>query len=139
MKAIVGGLVLLLLCGCGSKASIPMGYVSGTVTYQGKPLDHGTVVFMPEGSGTGVPAMAEIAPDGSFEMRLGAGQKGAPVGKFIVTVTCREKLTEKQAQAHDMSYVPKSLIPEKYSNGSQPGLRFEVKPGTNPPYNIALE
>jgi hypothetical protein len=138
MRAAIGGLVLLLLCGCGSTASIPIGDVSGAVTYRGKPLDHGTVVFMPEDSGGGncVPATAEIASDGSYKMRYGADRKGVALGKYVVTVQCCEKLTDEQAR--NPGFVPKSLIPSRYSNGSQSGLRIEVKPGKNP-YDIVLE
>lgn len=127
--AVSAATVLLLLCGCGSNASIPLGRVSGTVTYQGKPLDHGHVAFMPEAGGAGVPAVATIASDGSFEMTIGGGHQGAPLGKFLIAVKCCEKPNEKQA--HDMTFRPKTLIPEKYADASQSGLQFEVKAGAN--------
>ena len=135
MKAIISGLIFSLLCGCGSNASIPLGQVSGTVTYNGKPLDHGNVVFTPE-TGHGVPATATIEKDGSYQMSISGGHQGAPLGKFLVGVKCCEKPNDKQAR--DMNFRPKSLIPEKYANVSKSGLRFEVKSGSNQ-FPIVLE
>jgi len=135
VKAVIGGLALSLIAGCGSKAPIPLGQVSGTVTYNGKPLDHGNVVFMPE-KGHGVPATATIGNDGSYQMSISGGHQGAPLGKFLIAVKCCEKPNEKQVR--DMNFRPKSLIPEKYANVSKSGLHFEVKPGSNQ-FPIALE
>lgn len=132
----VFGLGLLLLAGCGSNVGIPLGYVSGKVTYQGKPLGHGNVVFMPETGGNGVPAVAAIASDGSFKMTIGGGHQGAPLGKFLVAVKCCEKSNEKQAR--DITFRPKSLIPERYANASLSGVRCEVKAGSND-FPIVLE
>jgi hypothetical protein len=128
-------LVLLTFCGCGSGPAVPLGFVAGTVTCQGKPLNHGSVTFMPETGGYGLPSTGDIAADGSFEMRTGV-HKGVPLGKYVVTVLCHEKSSDKQSR--DIYAKPKSLIPEKYSAAARSGLRFEVKAGNNR-YNISLE
>ena len=106
----------------------------GTVTYQGKLLDHGDVVFSPENSDRWVPATGAIAQNGSYEMRTGGA--GAPLGKCVVTVHCRQKPDEKRAR--EMNYIPPLLIPEKYTNTKQSPLQFEVKPGNNK-FAIVLE
>ena len=129
--------LLALACGCGPHSSIPLGNVSGTVTYKGKPLDHGKVIFTPEAGGSGVPAVGAIKPDGSFEMQLASGKRGAPLGKFIVTVRSYEKRPEEHA--HDMYFTPKSSIPKKYTDNAQSEFRFEVKVGRQSmPHRIGI-
>ena len=41
--------LILAVCvwGCGSELPFDAARVTGTVTYRGKPLDHGEVVFVP--------------------------------------------------------------------------------------------
>jgi hypothetical protein len=65
-------LVLLLLPGCGE--GFPRHRLSGKVTYQGKPVEYGTIVFEPEES------IGKIAPTGfariendKSKMKLDAG------------------------------------------------------------------
>lgn len=129
------GVMLLIACGCGS-SDLPLAGVCGTVTYQGKPLDHGQVIFTLEKSASGgrsVPSVGGITHNGSYEMRTGA-RKGAPLGRFIVTVHCHKIPTEEERQA--LRIMP-SLIPTKYCNEQSP-LRFEVNAGSQE-FNIAIE
>jgi hypothetical protein len=121
--------------GCGS-SDLPLATTYGTVTYKGKPLDHGQVIFTLEKPGSGqraVPSVGGINADGSYEMRTGA-RKGSPLGRFIVSVHCHKIPTEEEKQA--LRIMP-SLIPTKYANEQSP-LRFEVKSGSNE-FNIVLE
>jgi hypothetical protein len=63
--------------GCGSAKH---GEVSGKVTYQGKPLPGGTVMFWPQGVEAGArPAPARINEDGGYTAPV-------PVGEVAVTV-----------------------------------------------------
>jgi hypothetical protein len=58
-----GLLVLLFLVGaggCGNRAT-----VSGKVTYQGRPVTYGAVIFV---AGDGTARSAVIAPDGSYKI-----------------------------------------------------------------------
>lgn len=122
--------LLPIVCGCGPRCTIPLAKVSGSVTYKGKPLDHGRVVFTPEGGGSGVPAVGGIRKDGTFEMSVAGGHQGAPLGKFVVTVICYEKRPPEHDR--DMAYRPQSVLPPKYTDNAQSTLRFEVKTGDNP-------
>ena len=136
---------LLLMCwltifaaGCGSGTTIELAPVHGTVTYQGKPLQQGRVVFQPETDTPGPPATAAIQPDGSYVMTT-IGRDGAPVGKHVVTVHCRREITKEEASANSqVLQVGESLIPRKYSKADQTPFHYEVQEGSNE-FDITLE
>lgn len=118
--------LLLTLAGCKS-GDLSMAPVSGTVRYQGQPLDHGQVVFLPDGDTPGPQAVGEIQADGTFRMQT-LDRAGAVIGKHVVLVHCRAKLTPEQERALQIG---KPLIPEKYGRADSTPLRFEVQPGEN--------
>ena len=124
----VAGL-LLVAAGCGSRGSLPLAPVHGTVSCRGKPLDRGTVVFLPEPGTPGPPAVGYIQPDGSYQLST-LGRNGASIGWHRVLVHLRRQPTK--AEERQMGVVLESLIPEK-TPARRPGrpLRFEVKAGTN--------
>lgn len=124
------------LTGCGTEPELPLVPVSGTVTYQGEPLSHGAVVFMPESGTTGPQAVGHIQADGTFQMQT-AGQSGAVVGKHRVAVHCRQQ--PKPAEQRSMGPAPKSLIPEKYSNPETSSLQIDVPKGGDNDADIALQ
>ena len=70
--------MLVVATGCGSGGQLELGRVQGTVTYQGKPLEQGRVVFSPEKGTVGPQSVGTINADGSFEMRTGE-ERGAPL------------------------------------------------------------
>ncbi len=120
--------VALVVSGCGGGPStVP---VSGKVTYQGKPLEFGTVMFQAE---SGPIAKAEIQPDGTFTLTTD-GDPGAVVGMHQVRVACFSN------QAPDSPPPPpdreptlgRPLIPIKYNNFDQSGLVVEVTKGMEP-------
>ncbi|MDZ7616435.1 MAG: hypothetical protein U1E05_05480 [Patescibacteria group bacterium] len=118
----------VLAAGCGGGSDLPMSPVRGTVTYQGKPLARGEVVFTPVEGTTGPQAVGHIQSDSSFQLRT-ANRPGAVVGKHRVTVHCKEEGTEEQRR--DMNFIPKSLIPAEYSNVQASSIHVEVRPGGN--------
>lgn len=76
-------LMISLLVGCGSQG----GYrVSGTVTFQGKPVPAGKIYFMPDSSkgSTGATGYADIR-EGKYDTSLEGGM-GAPAGPVIVAI-----------------------------------------------------
>jgi len=79
-------LPLLVLSGCsggkGKKAN-----VTGTVTYNNKPLPRGKITFVPSGKGTPVTGVIE---DGKFDV------KGAPVGECKVLIDTRYLLQSRE-------------------------------------------
>ena len=91
LLSLAAGLGLVCsLGGCSSDPNMPkLGKVSGKVTYKGKPLDAGRVVFTPatgKGGETGQDATGEIDSDGTYEMTTFNTGDGAILGQHIVTV-----------------------------------------------------
>lgn len=81
----IGLLLTLLLPGCGSKEAADIVHIRGTVTYGGKPIPLGMIVFEPDPAkgNRGLQGHADIT-DGTFDTRL--SQKGAKVGPLIVRI-----------------------------------------------------
>ena len=107
-----------LLAGCGSGGGMPpAGTVRGTVTYQGKPVTGGTVVFHsvknPERDGA-----AGIKPDGTYLVY------DAPPGDTKVTVVVAAR------GATGMSYPGQNSIPKAAGVKEAPA---ELKAGNAPP------
>ncbi len=118
-------IALLFLCcsvpACGGDVGTTYP-VEGTIKFDGKPLDHGTVVFWPDeeaGNASPYPASSEIASDGTYAL-YSHGQEGAPVGAYRVVVS---------AQSQSDSTKPeqvKSLVPKKYTTREDTPLRIRV-------------
>jgi hypothetical protein len=126
--------MLLVACGCGSRDyrdSLPLASVHGTVTYKGKPLDSGQVVFLPEKDTVGVMTTGLIGNDGAYKMET-CGREGAMIGWNRVVVRPYQQVNQKPSGA------ALSRIPEQYSWADQTPLKFEVTSGQNE-YRITLE
>ena len=65
----------LTLAGCGRTGPLPAVGVRGTVTFQGRPLVGGLVVFAPDHDRgvTGKPVSATVADDGSYAAEVPPG------------------------------------------------------------------
>ena len=58
---LLGGLILLLAAGCGPPAAkYPSAKLGGTVTIAGKPVEDGTIIFLPTGAKQCLPTQAKI-------------------------------------------------------------------------------
>ncbi len=123
-KTLVLGVVVL--AGCGRAAGPPTYPVSGRVTYQGAPLERGTVLFVPE---TGPAAGATIAADGTFSLR-------AVAGKHQVGVS---SVPEPPPGIEPMTYDAPPLIPPRYSRPHSSGLTAEVQAGRDNRVTFELE
>lgn len=89
----------------GCSKSSPTGTVSGTVTFDGAPVEEGTVELTNPKTGTG--ASAKLAAGGKFSL-----EKPLPVGKYSVLVT-PPTIDDLPEGAGDPSTMPK---PKKYPN-----------------------
>ncbi|MEW4570728.1 hypothetical protein AB1L88_22920 [Tautonia sp. JC769] len=107
--------------------------VRGTVTYNGKPVDHGQVVFIPTEGVGGPSAVGEINADGSYQMKT-ADFQGAAVGRHRVTVHSRRPLRPEEEKS---LIIPELLIPDRYANEVDTPLAIDVEPGVNQ-YDIEL-
>ncbi|WP_422931936.1 hypothetical protein [Singulisphaera sp. PoT] len=102
--------------------------VTGTVTYQGKPVPKGRITFVSTQEG-GRNATGELGSDGSYRLQTENPGDGALLGNYNVTI-----------YAHDepiLDYIPrkpvkpKILTPEKYEKPDTSGLSRKVKSGSN--------
>ncbi|WP_052639845.1 hypothetical protein [Zavarzinella formosa] len=131
---------LLLITGClamsgGCGPTDGRRAVKGTVTYQGKPVENGTITFQ---TTTTPPAMAGGAPiqDGKYEI---PADKGLEPGKYRVLISAAgppAKLTPAE-RAAGVSARASELIPPKYNTEST--LMADIKPGASDPVDFSLE
>lgn len=135
--------------GCGSGIHYEHATVHGKVTYQGKPVPLGSVLFVPvEPPADGVmqPASGTIKSDGTYELKSQA-DAGAILGEHKVVVMAIEggpsgpeasKNDTKAAKDANTPSAPtaksvkfKSLIPKKYSDPTTTPLTRKVVAGDN--------
>ena len=76
---------LAVVCGCKPKAPYSLVPISGTVTYQGKPLDDRFHLQFEPTDGSR-PSMAKVNADGTFEAVHTASQKGVKPGENKIVV-----------------------------------------------------
>ncbi|MCI0359914.1 MAG: carboxypeptidase-like regulatory domain-containing protein [Planctomycetaceae bacterium] len=125
----VASLVTLLATGCGDGLTLLP--AAGLVTYQGKPVEGASVVFVPD---SGIPGTGTTDAAGKFAMQTN-GKPGVLAGKHKVTISKASAPAGlpanptpedmmKMASAGKMSQ-SKSEIPTKYAV-VQGGLTAEV-------------
>jgi len=134
-------LTCLLTTGCGSNR-LATARVAGVVTWNGKPVEAGTITFYPE---KGRPASGRIQPDGSYTLTTFNAGDGAILGAHRVTieataVTSAEpspKSSDEEVRqvlsgtSHRGKPAVRWLAPKKYSSLETTPLTAEVKPGPN--------
>jgi hypothetical protein len=135
-------------CGCGdSGIKYEHANVHGKITYRGKPLTFGTILFMPvevPKEGTIQPASGAISADGTYEL-TSQTTSGAILGEHKVMVIAVEggKIAPPPATAKDGVQAPvaatkgskdlqlKSSVPKKYSDPMSTPLTRKVVAGDN--------
>ena len=135
------------LAGCGSGTSYEHATVHGKVTYKGKPVTFGSVLFVPlepPKDGLMQPASGEIQTDGTYALKSEA-DSGAIIGEHKVVVVAvdgskpAETPNPKQADAAPSpaagptrnSVGFKSAIPQKYADLTSTPLTRKVASGDN--------
>jgi hypothetical protein len=141
---------LLVMAACGGDDGLGKRYpVSGTVTYNGNPLEKGEISFVAEDLKSNFGASGQII-NGSYTLSTGGNADGAQAGKYKVTITAKEDYLskakadfQKETKQQVSNYIPpqfvakaeaaaKSLIPAGYGDTRTTTLRAEVKAGSNP-------
>jgi hypothetical protein len=107
---------LLACAGCGSQAAAPSPTVpvKGKVTWKGKPLTRGTVMFEPQDYGRD--AYGNIQPDGTFVLSTFKAGDGAVPGTHRVGITAT-------------GTGGADILPLKYRSPSSSKIEFEVAEG----------
>ncbi|EDL58287.1 peptidase associated/transthyretin-like domain-containing protein [Gimesia maris] len=142
-------LIITLICTACSGASEdkwtkqrpPTYPVTGTVKFNGTPLEGATVVFQSNGAQTQA-AVGRTDKDGNFQMRTFEEGDGAIAGEHRVTITCVK--TEGPADGTnldeaDVVIKETSLIPERYADAQKSGLTATVKPDQENAVTFELE
>ena len=113
--------------------------VTGKVTYQGKPLPFGAVVFLPESGRT---STGIIQPDGTFQMVTSGRGNGAAVGKNKVRFACdasHDPSKKAPGGAGLVISLGNPLIPQKYMSCETSGFEVVVQSGFNDPVVFELK
>lgn len=116
--------VVLLALGCGSRYKTAP--VSGTITYKGKPVEHGTVTFYPR-SGE-APASGPIGRGGEFILTTDRPNDGAIPGKHKVTVRAYGNTADVSVAANPAK---DQAVPSKYADAGTTTLSVDVIDGPN--------
>ncbi len=101
-------LILALAAGCGSADGLHA--VSGTVTFDGQPVESGEIIFRPNG-GTEASAAGKIV-GGRYSLRAAPGPKR-------VEITAMRQVETPQAASGEPALSFQSYIPEKYNRNSE--------------------
>ncbi|MEZ5944197.1 MAG: hypothetical protein R3C18_22620 [Planctomycetaceae bacterium] len=126
---------VLVLAGCGRSTGPELAEVSGTVTINGVPADHGQVYFYPDKDlgTTGPMSIAEIRTDGTYSITAADGQQGAVVGHHRVRVEIRHPPKDMRDTQPALATLP------KYNNQMESGLTAHVEAGENNVYDFEVE
>ncbi len=131
--------VVLLAIGCGSK-KLKTEEVTGTVTFEGKPLPNANVNFTPEEGSKGVPGFGSTDENGVYKLQAlqGEADAGTVPGKYLVSIVATEMVpTGKKITSYDENgkeikveeTKPKTLIPVRYGDFGKSGLTATVEAG----------
>jgi len=105
-----------------------MGRVSGTVTYNGKPLEKGTVTFFST-DGERPNAIGTIQ-GGSYTLQTTEPGDGAVVGEYKIAVNDIDSDALNTALPGAPTKKPKSALPKQYLNADTSGLTYKVEAGS---------
>src|SRR5262245_44449132 len=124
----------LAFLGAGCKPGVEMAPVKGTVTYNGKPLAKGTILFEPTGQRS---ATGKIVDGEIVEVTTYKSGDGAVVGPHKVAIFSTEEPASGGGNPGDASkpnpdyMTGKSLIPAHYSDITTSGLTADIQSGEN--------
>jgi hypothetical protein len=116
--SVILGVAICALSGCGKGK---LSEVSGTITYEGKPIEQGSIAFIPaDGNG---PSAGSPIVDGKYFAQ------NVPVGMAKVQIR-GARITGQKRMLPDSPPVSTSeeMLPAKYHSASE--LTYEVKSGT---------
>ena len=143
-KRILGGMaVLLLLTGCGSHPAT--GRVSGVVTYEGEPLPHADIRFIPDPIGPRG-AIAKTDQAGRYELMYSLDRAGIIPGNYRVVISTRGGPPTETPSAEPMGTSANpyetelpgmtagagtEVLPMRYASSRETVLSAEVVEGAN--------
>ncbi len=136
-KHILSVIALVALFGCGDNSGPDKLIISGTVTFQGAPIEKGQIRFTPTADTKG-PTSGAIIENGAYEAKA---RGGVPIGTHRVQITATRPTGEskpKDLQGLDIIPDPQEqYIPEKYNTQSE--ITLTVEAGGESTHNFDLE
>jgi hypothetical protein len=125
-------MIVLLAAGCGpGRGRVP---VTGSVTFDGKPLEKGAIRF---GGEQGAAGVGEII-NGRFSMSETGSQTGVLPGKYEVLIS--SWIEERGSVRPDGSFSPGiTRIPLLYLDPAKSGFTAEVKAGQTNDFHFELK
>ncbi|KAA0134236.1 hypothetical protein FYZ48_21885 [Gimesia chilikensis] len=126
-------------CGGGTDDERPARTsVSGTVTYNGTPVEGASIAFVPVDQSNGRNANGLSNAEGLFQMGTFEGTDGVVPGDYQVMITKFETAETSEALPEDDPNYdpnpkpqppPENLLPEKYASAENSGLTVTVEDG----------
>jgi len=123
---------LLIVSGCGAENELGLIPIRGEVTYNGKPLSDGSVIYVPV-EPNGRQASGRINADGTFDLTTLKGKDGAMKGSYQIAVYALKSKAGGIPSREDMESSnrstgaePEFVVPEKYADPSTSELTDTV-------------
>ncbi|MDA0658446.1 MAG: carboxypeptidase regulatory-like domain-containing protein [Planctomycetota bacterium] len=127
--------VLMVMAGC--QRHVPLGKAVGIVTFRGKPVEAGAVIFSNDAEG--VAYVGHLGPGGNFRFEVAAGY-GLPPGTYQVGIgppQPKPSLEVDLARKTDVRS-PFPEIPKKYFDPATSGFTATVADGENEPFRFEV-
>jgi hypothetical protein len=113
--------------GCGpAKPDIPLGQVTGRVTWKGNLLPNALVAFEPE-KGRG--SYGRTDASGNYALSYRGQPWGAVIGSHVVRITTQQLLNEEADKEGGAPDISAEILPPQFNRRST--LTAEVSAGTN--------
>lgn len=127
--AVCGFVWMLCLAGCGHGDGLTQ--IGGGVTYDGLPVENGTISFLPsDGNG---PTAAAIVTDGKYSVKVAPGQKQVRIEGYKVV---GQRHYVPNDPTSPMVDIQNQILPERYNTKST--LTREITPHAGA-YDFILE
>lgn len=125
-------IVCVLFVGCFGDGRRPVFPVSGKVTFEGKPTVDALITFHPQNDPdpTSRPLLTRVSADGTYKLYTYEMDDGAPVGKYVVTVTWIKETDNQNAPKEEVRPA-KNMVPERFAQPKTTPLAVEVKEQPN--------
>jgi hypothetical protein len=133
IQGLAAGLALTLsLAGCsGDPDKIGAVPASGTVTYKGKPLETGSIQFIPAKGRSA----SGVIKEGNFVMSTYDELDGAIPGKHAVIISAYKEVKVAGSTEPEQDLI----VPEKYANAASSGLTVEIPSGGKKDIELKLD
>lgn len=127
LAGVAAAAAVAVTVGCGQPAAPAAARVEGRVTFQGRPLAGGVVVFVPDADRNAAGGMHTAAVDGDGGYRLADGAATVPPGWYRV------------ALAEPAGVFAPGTFPPPLRRPDRSGLERQVKPGHDHRFDFEVE